>query len=145
MEALPEERIERLCRGECYNPSDERREIARVEVVRIRPQESGNEDVTNRIEDPWKVLQCTPSPTGCVVLFEDPDFTGNGEDVLYYVRAVEEASPTIAANPLNCTRDASGSCVSIDPCFGRPDDDECLSESEQRAWSSPIFIDQASL
>ena len=145
MKALPEERIERLCRGECYNPSDERREITRVEVVRIWPQENGSEDVTNRIEDPWKVLQCTPSPTGCVVLFEDPDFAENGEDFLYYVRAVEEATPTIAANPLNCTRDASGSCISIDPCFGRPDDDECLSESEQRAWSSPIFIDHANL
>jgi hypothetical protein len=30
--------------------------------------------------------------------------------------------------------------VQVDPCFGRPADDECLSETEERAWSSPIFV-----
>jgi len=30
--------------------------------------------------------------------------------------------------------------VDVDPCFGRPDEDECLSETEERAWSSPIFV-----
>ena len=35
----------RLCRGECYNPSDERRKISRIEVVRIHPQVTGNEEI----------------------------------------------------------------------------------------------------
>ena len=143
MNAMSEDRFERLCRGECYNPSDERRKISRIEVVRIHPQVTGNEDVGDRIEDPWKVLECTPSPTGCVALFEDPEFLTSEDDVLYYARAIEEPTPTVDADPLNCTRDAAGRCVEIDPCYGRPTDDECLSDSEQRAWSSPIFVDRA--
>jgi len=26
------------------------------------------------------------------------------------------------------------------PCFDRPGDDDCLAETEERAWSSPIFL-----
>ena len=38
-----------------------------------------------------------------------------------------------------------GSCVEVDPCFG--DDrmdrlDDCLAETEERAWASPIFVEQ---
>ena len=57
--------------------------------------------------------------------------------------AVNEAlDGGVAADPLSCTRDAEGRCTSIDPCFNRPDDDDCLSVTEERAWSSPIFVDQ---
>ena len=101
------------------------------------------EPVGDRIEDPWKVLECTPSPTGCVALFEDPEFATSADDVLYYVRAIEEPTPAVDADPLNCTRDAAGRCVEMDPCYGRPSDDECLADTEQRAWSSPIFVDHA--
>ena len=62
-------------------------------------------------------------------------------DTTYYVRAIEAASPVMGADPLGCQRDASGRCVELDPCFDRPDDDDCRSPSEQRAWSSPIFVD----
>jgi hypothetical protein len=33
--------------------------------------------------------------------------------------------------------------VKQNPCFGRPDSDDCLARTEERAWSSPIFIDFA--
>jgi hypothetical protein len=139
-QGLGERQVERLCRGECYNPSDRRRQINRIEVVRIFPQSSGSEAVAGRIQDPWKVLSCPADSTGCVVEFDDPDFGKLGNDVLYYARAIEAPLPTVAADPLGCKRDASGRCVAIDPCFEKPASDNCLSDAEHRAWSSPIFI-----
>ena len=65
-----------------------------------------------------------------------------GRDALYYARAIEAPSGAVAADPLGCRYDESGRCVEIQPCFGRPASDECLSETEERAWSSPIFVNQ---
>ena len=143
-QALGDARLERLCQGECYHPTDQRRQIERIEVVRIRPQQGPGQAVAPLVEDPWKVLPCSGNPAGCQVAFADHDHPGSGRDALYYVRAIEAASPTVDADPLGCTRDASGRCVSVDPCFGRPADDECLADAAHRAWSSPIFVDQAS-
>ncbi|MBW2499822.1 MAG: DUF3604 domain-containing protein, partial [Deltaproteobacteria bacterium] len=140
--ALEPERIERLCQGECYNPSPERRVISRLEVVRIRPQRAPDEQIVGLVEDPWKVIDCPPDPEGCVAAFVDGDYVASGRDALYYVRAIEEPSLAVAADPLGCRRDESGRCVQVDPCFGRPDDDECLAQTEERAWSSPIFVNQ---
>jgi hypothetical protein len=141
--ALSPERLARLCQGECYNPSDQRRTIDRIEVVRIRPQTSPGEDVKALIEDPWKVLPCQPDAAGCQVAFADDEYANSGRDALYYVRAIETRSLAVAADPLGCTYDGSGRCVEVNPCFGRPDEDECLGITEERAWSSPIFVDQA--
>jgi len=138
---LGPERLAYLCRGECYYPSDKRRPITRIEVVRIRPQRSAAEAVGPLIEDPWKVLACDGDPAGCQVLFDDPEFSVAGRDASYYVRAIEAPSPVVGADPLGCERDASGACVSLDPCFDRPDSDDCLAPAEQRAWSSPIYVD----
>jgi len=142
--ALEPDRLERLCQGECYHPSDRRRPITRIEVVRIRPQQQPGEDVTGLVEDPWKVLPCPSDPQGCQVAFTDDEFRTSGRDALYYVRAIEAPSPTVAADPQGCRRDESGRCVEVSPCFGRPADDECLSDAEHRAWSSPIFVNAAS-
>jgi len=141
--SMTPERLARLCRGECYNPSDRRRLISRIEVVRIRPQEEASENVAVLIDDPWKTLDCPPDPSGCQVAFSDEQFVGSGRDALYYVRAIEAPSLAVDADPLGCTRDAAGRCVDVDPCFGRPAADDCLAETEERAWSSPIFVDQA--
>ena len=59
-----------------------------------------------------------------------------------HVRAIEAPSPAVGADPLHCRYDAQGRCAQIDPCWGRPAEDECLAETEERAWSSPIFVDQ---
>ncbi len=140
-QALSPERIASLCQGECYFPSDRRRPIRRIEVIRIRTQRDPAEPVAPLIEDPWKVLPCRDGAAGCDVTFSDPEFAGAGRATRYYVRAIEAASPTVAADPLGCERDDAGRCLAVDPCFDRPDDDDCLAPSEHRAWSSPIFVD----
>ena len=72
--------------------------------------------------------------------FTDPDFAPAGRDAVYYARAVEAPSLQINADNLRCTRDEAGRCTSVNACRGGADDD-CLGEDEERAWSSPIFVD----
>ena len=138
--ALASSEIARLCRGECYFPSDFRRPIQRIEVVRIRRSAGLGDGPERLIEDPWRVFECDSSREGCEVRFSDPEYATSDREALYYVRAIENASPTIGADPLGCSRDTAGRCIELDPCFDRPNDDDCLSPSEHRAWSSPIYV-----
>jgi hypothetical protein len=140
--AMGPERIDRLCQGECFNPSTIRRAISRIEIVRIRPQRTPDEEILGLVEDPWKVIPCDGDLGGCVGTFVDSDYASSERDVLYYARAIEAPSDAVAADPLGCRRDENGRCVQVDPCFGRASDDECLSQTEERAWSSPIFVNQ---
>jgi hypothetical protein len=142
--ALSPERLDRLCKGECYNPSDERKQITRIEVVRIRPQTRPGEPLAPLIEDKWRTFPCPPSGAGCAVQFDDPDFVVSGRPAVYYVRAIEEPSPAINGANLRCTYDASGNCLGVHPCYGdyrTSRTDDCLSPIEERAWSSPIYVD----
>ncbi len=143
--ALGPEQVARICQGECYHPSDARRSITRVEVVRIRSQRNASDDVEALIQDPWKVLSCSGSPDGCELFFADEGYNAEERDTLYYVRAIEAPSPAVAADPLGCERDAEGRCVSVSPCGSRDPDDDCLAETEERAWSSPIFLTRPAL
>ncbi len=122
--ALGEEQVRRLCMGECEHPSDIRRAITRIEVVRIRPQASPDEPLRSRIEDPWRVLRCSGDPAGCVVEFEDEEFGTSSAEWIYYVRAIEAPSQAVDGAGLACT-DA---------------DSDCLGSIEERAWSSPLFL-----
>ncbi len=144
--ALTPERLENLCRGECYHPSDERKLVTRIEVVRIRPQIEPDEDVSTLVEDPWQVFACPPDPNGCSVRFDDPDHATDARDALYYVRAIEEPSPAVNGAELRCSYDGDGNCVEVKPCWGdfrTPVEDDCLAKVEERAWSSPIYVDRA--
>ena len=141
--ALRPERLEHLCRGECYNPGDSRRLINRIEVVRIRPQATPGEPVRELIEDPWRIYSCEPDPAGCMIEFSDPDFTETKRDAVYYVRAIEEPSPAVNAASLRCEYDEVGRCIEIEPCVHVPYQEDCLEENEERAWSSPIYVDFA--
>jgi hypothetical protein len=140
--SLSPERLAHLCKGECYNPSDRRRIITRIEVIRIQPQNHPGEPVASLIDDPWRSFACEPDPAGCSITFEDPGFAGEGRDTLYYVRAIEEPAPGMNVDNLRCEYDEKGECVKVNLCGG-PDarDDDCLGEHEPRAWSSPIFVD----
>ncbi|MEZ4332952.1 MAG: DUF3604 domain-containing protein [Myxococcota bacterium] len=138
--ALGPERLARVCLGECYNPSEKRRPITRIEVVRIRPQRSADEPIAPLIEDPWRRFACDGSPEGCTVRFDDPEFAAGGRDTVYYVRAIEPPAPAINADGIRCERDAEGRCLEATRCSRRLGDD-CLGTEEPRAWSSPIFVD----
>jgi hypothetical protein len=140
--SLSPERLDHLCKGECYNPSDRRRLITRIEVVRIQPQNHPGEPVASLIQDPWRSFACKPNAAGCSVTFEDPDFAGGARDTLYYVRAIEEPAPGVNASNLRCEYDQKGECVKVNLCGGADAlEDDCLAEHEPRAWSSPIFVD----
>lgn len=139
-QGLTPERLASLCRGECHHPTDTRRPITRIEVVRILPQVNADESVDGLVQDPWKVLPCDGDPAGCTARFDDPTFAAEGRDALYYVRAIEAPSLAVNAGGLRCERDAEGRCVEMRPCLRVDGDDDCLAETEERAWSSPIFV-----
>ncbi|MGH7859103.1 MAG: DUF3604 domain-containing protein, partial [Candidatus Binatia bacterium] len=146
LRGLSPERLERLCRGECYHPGDERHPIVAIEVIRIQPQIEPGENVAGLIEDPWRRFECGRDPAGCVVTFEDPEFPTAGRDAVYYVRALQEKTPAINAATLRTELDADGNAVRVSPCYGSyktPFEDDCLAPAHERAWSSPIFVDSS--
>ena len=95
-------------------------------------------------QDPWLRLPCPPDPAGCSVRFQDPEFVAGGRDALYYARVLQEATPAVNGAGLRTRFDAGGTALSVDPCYADPRtafDDECLAPVQERAWSSPIFVD----
>jgi hypothetical protein len=141
---LSPERLDQLCHGHCFHPSDERHSIVAIEVVRIRPQSRPGELVDDLIEDPWRRFECEPDPAGCVVRFEDEEFTAAERDVLYYARALQEPTPAINGAPMSTAFDAQGRAASVEICSGSyrtPAEDDCLAPVSERAWSSPIYVD----
>ena len=140
---ITEEEIEKICKNECYNPSDTRKNISRIEVVKITPQISEEEKINDLIIDSWKTFDCKPNQQGCEVEFTDEDFTTSSRDSIYYVRAIQEPSPVVNGGNLRCTYNDKGECIKVNICYGdsRTDkEDDCLSLSEERAWSSPIYV-----
>jgi len=144
IETLEAKRLEKMSQGECYHPSDERYPIERLEIIKITPQQSADEEVAPLIVDPWRTFHCAPSVEGCSVEFDDPDFATEGRDALYYIRAHEQSVATINAGNLRTQFDDQGNAVSTDQCFGdyrTAEADDCQQSIGQQAWSSPIFVD----
>lgn len=142
--SLSPERLNSLCGGECYNPSDTRKTITRLEVIRIRPQQYPGEPVDQLINDPWLVHPCPAQGEGCSFSFSDPDFNRDQRDALYYVRAIQSPSEAINGGRLRCEYDAQGQCIKVNICSGADattsHQDDCTAAVEERAWSSPIFV-----
>jgi hypothetical protein len=140
--AMTDAQLSHLAGNECYYPSRDRYAISRIEVVRIRPQKVPGENVDRLIEDPWKTYPCEPKSPTCRVEFTDDEFS---RDSVYYVRAIEEPTPVINGKNLRTKFDENGNPVAVTLCYmdtrTNPKDD-CLSEVEQRAWSSPIYVDR---
>jgi hypothetical protein len=143
VQALGRERIASLCRGECYHPGDQRKPITRIEVVRIRPQQSAGEPIAPLIEDAWKTFSCPGDGNGCSIEFSDDDFKLAQRETVYYVRAIAQAQPTINGDNYRCEYNDAGECVRINFCSGEAAsrDEDCLAPAEPRAWSSPVFVD----
>ncbi len=142
--ALTPDKVEQICRGECYNPSDKRKVIDRIEVIRILPQSKPGENVADLIEDPWETFACRGDEAGCTVEFSDTTPMRADREAIYYVRAIEKASPTINAGNLRCEYNEKGECIAVKPCYGdlRTNlKEECTAKAEERAWSSPIFVE----
>ncbi len=63
---------------------------------------------------------------------------------IYYARAVQETTLAVNAANLRCEYDDAGECVRMRPCWGdfrTLESDECTDETQERAWSSPIYVD----
>ena len=73
----------------------------------------------------------------------DEGYRGEREH-LYYVRALQERTPAVNGDPMRCTRDAQGRCLTARSCPASGPDfdprDDCLSPVRERAWSSPIWL-----
>ncbi|MCY4425523.1 MAG: DUF3604 domain-containing protein [Halieaceae bacterium] len=138
--ALGAERLQRLCRNECLHPGNETHSIERIEVVRVLPRLSPQEASADLIQDPWRVFPCPAGNNQCSAEFRDEEYAALKREAVYYVRAVQEATPAIQGDPLGCDTDRNGACVKTNYCLGDEAEGDCLSGAEQRAWSSPIFL-----
>ena len=141
---LSRQRIHELCRDECYNPGSKRHLIEAIEVVRIRPQRHADEAIAPLIEDPWKRFDCAPNSDGCVVRFQDTDFDRARRDTVYYARALQATTPAINGANLRTEIGEDGIAVAMRECHGgykTAREDDCLAPVQERAWSSPIYVD----
>tara|TARA_B100000686_G_scaffold35331_1_gene36879 strand:- start:3662 stop:5710 length:2049 start_codon:yes stop_codon:yes gene_type:complete len=141
--SLSKDEVSRLCLNECYNPSDKRNKINRIEVVKIIVTED-IDNLDEAINDPWKVFNCEDQGEGCSFEFIDSDLSSEEIDTVYYVRAIQEPSLAVGGDPLRCELNEKGECIKTRPCYASGDNfdakDDCLSLIQERAWSSPIFI-----
>ena len=134
VDALSSDRLEYLCAGECYNPTNERHMLDQIEVIKITPQSYAGESIKPLIQDPWMTIPCNAT-SECIVEFEDQNFS---RDSVYYVRAIQEATPAINGSSIS-EREEFKLCKGS---FRTDLNDDCLSLANERAWSSPIYVNK---
>lgn len=142
-DSLDKYKLEKMSLGECYNPTENRYNIDRIEITRIKPQAYKDEPVDGLIEDQWKVFQCPTDSPKCEIIFTDDEFENESRDTLYYARIIERAIPMINAGTARTKFNDKGEAVSVDLCYGSyqtETSDDCLSQAGHRAWSSPIYV-----
>ena len=114
--------------------------------LRIKPQKYEGEPIEDLIEDPWRTYYCEEDSEGCEITFNDFDFKDQNREITYYVRAIQEPSMAINGRASICSeRDNEGNCLKIEMCGDSSLGADCLSETEERAWSSPIFLSPTEL
>ncbi len=134
---LSSERVNYLCSGECYHPSDERHAIKKIEIIKITPQEYQGELVKDLIFDVWRSFDCPVDNQFCEVKFSDEGFS---RDSIYYVRAIQEETPAINGKQIFVNENQE-----VHICKGSylsNMEDDCLYGQNERAWSSPIFVNK---
>ena len=134
IDSLSPKRLDYLCAGECYNPTNEREIIEKMEIIKITPQIYAGEAVSPLIQDPWRTIPCQGKGE-CIIEFEDQNFT---RDSIYYVRAIQEPTPGINGSLLS-ERENFSLCKGS---FRTDLQDDCLSMTNERAWSSPIYVNK---
>jgi hypothetical protein len=135
IDSLSPNRLEYLCAGECYNPTNERHIIERIEVIKITPQLYSGEAISPLIADVWKSISCKRE-SECIVEFEDENYS---RDSVYYVRAIQELTPAINGANVNASSKDFRLCKGS---FRTDLKDNCLGEVNERAWSSPIYLNK---
>ena len=105
-----------------------------MEIIKITPQIYAGEAVSPLIQDPWRTIPCQGKGE-CIIEFEDQNFT---RDSIYYVRAIQEPTPGINGSLLS-ERENFSLCRGS---FRTDLQDDCLSMTNERAWSSPIYVNK---
>ena len=79
------------------------------------------------------------------IRFSDREFQRNGRDSVYYVRAIEEPSLRVNGDNLRWSmmiREIVLKSTSVMAATSLIKKDDCVSLSEERAWSSPIYVNK---
>ena len=83
-----------------------------------------------------RVLTAVKCCSECIVEFEDNNYS---RDSVYYVRAIQEATPAINGSQPTFINNEFSICKGS---FRTALDDNCLSLVNERAWSSPVYLNK---
>jgi hypothetical protein len=136
---LSKERLDYLCSGECYNPDDKRHAIERIEIIKITPQEYRGEPIDGLILDTWKSFDCPKNNEHCEITFTDEDYT---RDSIYYARAIQEETKSINGKQILVEKIDGKKAKICKGSYLTDTNDDCLFDANERAWSSPIFVNK---